>query len=225
VRTPALTAGDVESEVAVPSFLRASPRGFGARHGAATSSVSDWEEHTMDEQDTVVLDRPRRGRHRLPASSLRQAVSRLPLRAAAVLLTFGLCVLAAVATALAGAPLVDLGGIPAPRPARETGAGPTSGRGAGTGARTVAEPTASDADVPDPVADVGVTLADPIPVAPAAPAPTDGPAPDDGADSPPVSGVSPGDPCPAEGTAGITAGGKPTVCTRRGDGRARWRTS
>jgi hypothetical protein len=50
----------------------------------------------MQEQDTVVL--ATRGRHRLPASSLRQALSRMSLGAAAVVLTIGLGVVAAVAT-------------------------------------------------------------------------------------------------------------------------------
>ena len=88
--------------MAAPSFLRASPRGFGARYGAATSSVTDREGRTMHEQDTVVLDLPKGGRHRLPASSLRRAVSRMSLGAAAVVLTIGLGVVAAVVTGLTG---------------------------------------------------------------------------------------------------------------------------
>ena len=134
--------------MAAPSFLRASPRGFGARYGAVTSSVTGWEGRTMQEQDTVVLDLPRGGRHRLPASSLRQAVSRVALGAAAVVLTIGLAVLAAVATGLTSAPVGDLVGLPAPSTDAE--ADPTSARAGGIGARPTAEPTpASDADVPD----------------------------------------------------------------------------
>ena len=207
--------------MAASSFLRASPRGFGARYGAVTSSIAGWEGHTMQEQDTVVLDLPKGGRHRLPASSVRQAVSRVALGAAAVVLTIGLAVLAAVATGLTSAPVGDLVGLPAPSTDAE--ADPTSARAGGIGARPTAEPTPpSDADVPD----LAVVEEPPAPApAETASPPADQPAPDDGPETPPVSTVQPGDPCPGEGAAGITAGGKPTVCTQRGDGRTRWRTT
>jgi hypothetical protein len=177
----------------------------------------------MHEQDTVVLDLPRRGRHRLPASSLRRAVSRMSLGAAAVVLTIGLAVVAAVATGLTGGHLGDFAGLPAPEPSHQAGAGPTRALDGGIRAGATAEPTAeSAADVPDLAANA--VLPDPVPAGHASPAPPADPAPDDPG-SPPVSTVSPGDPCQSEGAAGITAGGKPTVCTRRGEGRARWRTS
>jgi hypothetical protein len=180
----------------------------------------------MHEQDTVVLHFPRRGRHRLPASSLRRAVSRMSLGAAAVVLTIGLAVVAAVATGLTGGQLGDFAGLPAPEPSHQSGAGPAPALNGGIGSGATVEPTpASAADVPDLAVSAVDEAPDPAPVGHASPAPAGDPAPVDGAESPPVATVSPGDPCQAEGAAGITAGGKPTVCTRRGDGRARWRTS
>jgi hypothetical protein len=178
----------------------------------------------MQEQDTEVLDLPRGGRHRLQASALRRAVSRMSLGAAAVVLTIGLGVVAAVATGLTGMPVADFGGIPAPM--TEAHAGPTSASTAGIGVVPTAEPVpASDAGVPEAAAGVADEVPDPVPAEPAPPVPAGDPAPVGEAEGPPVSTVSPGDPCQAEGAAGMTAGGKPTVCTRRGDGRARWRTS
>ena len=184
MRTPELTTGDDEREVAAPSFLRASPRGFGARIGAAISSVTDGEGRTMLEQDTVVLDLPRGGRHRLPASSLRRAVRRMSLGAAAVVLTIGLALLAAVATGLTGAPVGDLVGLPAPS---TEAAGPTSVRAAGIGAgpTTAGPTTASDDDVPDLAAEEQTP---PAPVEATSPAPADEPAPVAGAETPGVDG-------------------------------------
>jgi hypothetical protein len=176
----------------------------------------------MLEQDTVVVDRPTGGRHRLPASSLRQAVRRMSLGAAAVVLTIGLGLLAAVATGLTGTPVDDLGGFPAP--STEAEAGPTSARAAGIGARLTAEQIpASDGDVPELASDA--VQPEPVPVGAASPTPAEDPAPDDGAERSPVPTVRPGDPCPGEGAAGSTAGGPSTVCTQRGDGRTRWRLS
>ena len=174
----------------------------------------------MHEQDTVVLDLPSGGRHRLQASSLRRAVSRMSLGAAAVVLTIGLGVVAAVATGLTNVPTVDLGGMPAP----STGAhaGPTSPRAGSIAVGPTAEPAAAS-DVADP--DVAAEEPASAPVEGAPPAPVADPAPVAGAESPPVSTVSPGDPCSSEGSAAVTSGGKPTVCMRRGDGRTRWRVS
>jgi len=65
---------------------------------------------------------------------------------------------------------------------------------------------------------------------PAAPAPPDAAPADEPAAAPPPprepahATVRPGDPCPSRGATGVTAGGKPTVCSGgRGHGRNRWR--
>ena len=176
----------------------------------------------MQEHDTVVLDCQGKGRHRLPASSLRQALSRMSLGAAAVVLTIGLAMVAAVATGLTGASF-DLG-IPVPKPSTQAQADSTTGRAAALGAGPTAEP-APASDTPEPVASVADEPSDPGPVADAAPVPADEPAPNQGPARAPVSTVRPGDPCSGEGSAGVTAGGKPAVCAQRGDGRTRWRLS
>ena len=178
----------------------------------------------MHEQDTVVVDRPRRGRHRPAAAPLRQAVSRISLGATAVLMTIGFGVLAAVTTGLTGASPGDVGGLPAAWPALEQGADPTSGRATNIGARQTAGRTpASDAVVPEAAA--GVVDEQPRTVADPAPAPAAAPAAEPRPERAPMSGVQPGDPCSAQGLAGVTAGGKSAVCTRRGDGQNRWRHS
>jgi hypothetical protein len=179
----------------------------------------------MHEQDTAVLDRPTRGRHRPPASPLRRAASRMSLGATAVLMTIGFGVLAAVTTGLTGASPADLGGLSPRWLSLEEEAGPTSGRAANIGGRQGAERMpASDAAIAEPAA-VADEQPGTAPMPDGAPAPADAPAAEPRPERAPMSTVRPGDPCSSEGLAGITAGGKPTVCTRRGDGRNRWRHS
>jgi hypothetical protein len=133
----------------------------------------------------------------------------MSLGGAAVLLTIGVGVLAAVGTGLTDGAAGNSAGLAAQWPT-QVPEDPTPARAAAIVTRPAVETTpAPDADgepAPAPVVD-------PIEPAPAAPSAAMTPAP--------LPTVRQGDRCSAEGALAVTVAGKPAVCT--GKGRTRWR--
>ena len=161
----------------------------------------------MHDAETMATDvSPARGRHRLGSSELRRAVGRMSLGGAAVLLTIVVGVLAAVGSGLTSAS-GDAAGGPAEWPPAQVPADPTPARAGAIAVRPPVEvsPTTDAAAEPGPEQVVAER-------APAAVA------------RQPIPEVRQGQPCSAEGARGVTAAGKPSLCTgERGDGRPRWR--
>ena len=174
--------------------------------------------------DTGDEDRPDGGRHRTAPSPRRRAVARLALGASAVLVAAGVGVLSADVAGLTGPTPTGAEELPMPQLSSQLPADPTFGQTVDISAAPSSPGEESSAAVIEP--GPAAAVADPSPVAPAAP-PAAQPPP---APRPPqpasVPTVRPGDSCPTPGANGVTASGKPTVCTSRPrDGRTRWRVA
>ena len=197
--------------------------GLGPRQARATKSTGG--QRIVHGLDTSDEDRPLPGRHRATPSVTRRAAGRAAIWSVGVLAAAVLGVITAGAVGLtetSQGPAGAAAALASPGPPQTD---PRVGR-----TIDIRRPSAArtqESVAADVVVDPAVEEPPPTPATGAERPPDDEPRPAEPARRPaeaPVRTVRPGDSCSAEGATGVTARGKPTVCTARsGDGRTRWR--